>query len=78
MFCPCCLETLDLKHLLDLTLGSYSSDVDPAIPNAFATAAFRFGHSLINPIFSRLDDENKQLSIGQLGLREAFFNPLEY
>ena len=56
----------------------YSSDVNAPVPNAFATAAFRFGHSLIQPMFTRLDKENKPLSIGPLGLREAFFNPSEY
>ena len=56
----------------------YSSDVNASVPNAFATAAFRFGYTLINPTFARLDKENKPLSIGPLGLREAFFNPLQY
>ena len=76
-FLPLLLGDTGFKTFVGPYTG-YSSDVDPAIPNAFATAAFRFGHTLINPIFARLDDENKPLSIGPLGLREAFFNPLEY
>ena len=36
----------------------YRPDVNPSITNVFATSAFRFGHSLINPIIRRLD-ENK-------------------
>ena len=42
-------------------LGAYDGyrpDVNPSITNVFATSAFRFGHSLINPIIRRLD-ENK-------------------
>ena len=39
-------------------LGKYSgydSAINPAITNIFATAAFRFGHTLIKPIIRRLD-----------------------
>lgn len=33
----------------------YNPNINPGISNVFATAALRFGHSLINPILSRLD-----------------------
>ena len=84
------MQVITYKEFLPLLLGDtgfntfigsypgYSSDVNASVPNAFATAAFRFGHTLINPTFARLDKENKPLSIGPLGLREAFFNPLQY
>ena len=84
------VQVITYKEFLPLLLGEngfntfigsypgYSSDVNASVPNAFATAAFRFGHTLINPTFARLDKENKPLSIGPLGLREAFFNPLQY
>ena len=84
------MQVITYKEFLPLLLGEsgfdtfvgqysgYSSDVNASIPNAFGTAAFRFGHSLIQPTFARLDNENRPLSIGPLGLREAFENPMQF
>ena len=84
------MQVITYKEFLPLFLGDtgfktfigpysgYNSDVNASVPNSFATAAFRVGHTLIRPTFARLDNENKPLSIGPLGLRESFFNPLQY
>ena len=84
------MQVITYKEFLPLLLGQkgldifvgpykgYSYYVDASIPNSFASGAYRFGHSLINPTFARLDKKNKPLSVGPLGLREAFFNPLQY
>ena len=84
------MQVITYKEFLPLLLGDngfktfigrysgYNSDVNASVPNSFATAAFRFGHTLIRPTFARLDNKNKPLSIGSLGLRESFFNPLQY
>ena len=84
------MQVITYKEFLPLLLGDngfktfigpyskYKSNVDASVPNSFATAAFRVGHTLIRSKFARLDNENKPLSIGPLGLRESFFNPLQY
>jgi hypothetical protein len=51
----------------------YQPDVNSGISNVFATSAYRFGHSMVSSTL-RLVNENGQ-SMGDLPLREAFFNP---
>lgn len=56
----------------------YDPRVNPGVPNSFATAAYRYGHSLIRPFFDRLGPSFRPLSIGPLNLVNAFFNPDQF
>ena len=56
----------------------YNPYVDATIPNAFAAAAYRFGHSLVRNQLDRLDKDFESLPIGPIPLERAFFNPHSY
>ena len=56
----------------------YNDAIDPGMPNAFTTAAFRLGHSQLRPAFDRLDESFNPLSVGPLDLVDAFFNPSQF
>ena len=51
----------------------YDSSIDGSLPNSFATAAYRIGHSQIQEAFVRIDVFGNFLS--PLYLVDAFFNP---
>lgn len=55
-------EVMDLFELNPSNKGyleGYNSRVDPAIANSFASAAFRFGHSLVQNSFLRTDSQHR-------------------
>ncbi|XP_075427629.1 peroxidasin homolog isoform X2 [Ascaphus truei] len=53
----------------------YEPNLNGGIFNAFATAAFRFGHTLINPILYRMDETFQPIPQGHLPLHKTFFSP---
>ena len=64
--------------IMDYSIQGYNDQVNPNIPNAFATAAYRYGHSQIQPFFDRLDENYNPLPQGPLNLVDAFFTPSRF
>jgi len=80
------MQRITYEHWLPKILGPsgmerlgvyerYDPTIDTRVSNEFATAAFRFGHSLINPILSRLNESFQPIPQGNLPLNKAFFAP---
>jgi len=50
--------------------GGYNSTIDASVSNEFATAAYRLGHTLLSA-------QIKRPGVGEIALKDAFFNPSE-
>ena len=77
-YLPLVIGDLLPELILDYSLQGYNDQTDPNIPNAFATAAYRFGHSQIQPFFDRLDENYNPRPQGPLDLVDAFFTPTRF
>ncbi|MGI9259174.1 MAG: peroxidase family protein [Gammaproteobacteria bacterium] len=55
----------------------YDRDVNAGIMNEFSTAAYRFGHSMLNEQLLRIDRRGREIEAGHLELKNAFFAPDE-
>ena len=83
------LQMITYEEFLPMLFGEYYNEyvprytaynpfVDATVPNVFAAAAYRFGHSLVRPFLMRLNESYLPVEEGPLPLEEAFFNPIEY
>jgi hypothetical protein len=77
------VQSITFNEFLPLLLGykplgdyaGYNSGVDASISNEFATAAYRFGHTLLSSSLPLLDAGGNAVAPGPLALRDSFFNP---
>jgi peroxidase len=53
----------------------YQPDVNPSIMGAFSSVAFRYGHSEVNQLIPRLDENRRPIAQGHLLFRDGYFNP---
>ena len=77
------IQAITYREFLPVLLGKdafppyrgFRDDMDPGVANIFAAAAFRLGHSMLNPTLLRLRANGSPSSAGPLDLRHAFFRP---
>uniref|UniRef100_A0A915Q5C3 peroxidase n=1 Tax=Setaria digitata TaxID=48799 RepID=A0A915Q5C3_9BILA len=58
-----------LGNAFDTTVGryhGYNPNIDPTLANEFNSAAFRFGHGMIQEFYPRLDRNFRNISLGSL------------
>ncbi len=75
------IQSITYNEFLPALLGrdalnqyrGYQENVNPSIANEFSTAAFRFGHSLLDSEISRLNNDGSQAA-PSISLAQAFFN----
>lgn len=83
------MQKITYKDYLPIILGDqflnlipsysrYDDTVVPNIPNSFATAAFKFWQSQVQPLFERLDENYRSIPRGPLPLVSSFRNASQF
>lgn len=57
--------------------AGYDPEVNPSIANAFSTAAYRIGHTMLNESLLRINEDFTEAAEGHVQLKDAFFQPQE-
>jgi len=57
----CLIQVFGLRVLRTGYYDGYNDTVDGSIPTSFGTAAFRFGHSLVQPNLHRSDEAHREM-----------------
>jgi len=79
------LQAITYREFLPVLLGKhpvppytgYKPGVNPGIENAFSTAAYRVGHTMLSETLLRLDASLAPIPAGNISLASSFFNPQE-
>ena len=77
------LQAITYREFLPVLLGpdalppyrGYQPELDPSIANAFATAGYRVGHTMLSPTLLRVQADGSTHPAGDLPLASAFFDP---
>lgn len=67
-----------VQPAVDLFVFNNITEVDPAIVAEFAHVVYRFGHSMLNETVDRVDIDTGAPVANDIGLIEAFLNPVEF
>ncbi|CAG9854931.1 unnamed protein product [Phyllotreta striolata] len=71
---PDVIRLFDLELLPKGYYKGYNSTIDPTIANAFSSAAYRFGHSMVQNSFIRTDHKHR-LIFNNVSLHDELANP---
>lgn len=77
------MQIITYREFLPIILGrrgipkykGYNPEINAGISNSFATAGYRFGHTMLPAELIRIDKDGDEISAGHLDLADAFFKP---